>query len=196
MTDDTTGAQGLLEEERQFLRDVALLAVETAVRGRPALDPADLDSLASEAGIDLEPRLNSHRGAFVTLTTAGRLRGCIGYIEGIKPLIGAVADNGRSAAIGDPRFAPVTPGELPDIQIEVSALTPMKPVPGPEEIVIGRHGVVLVKGGRRAVFLPQVAPEQGWDRDTTLTHLAIKAGLEPDAWRQGTEFLVFEADVF
>ena len=196
MTDDTAGALGLLDEEKTFLRDVAQRAVEAAARGRPGLDPAGLAALAVEAGIDLDPRLNSHRGAFVTLTTAGQLRGCIGYIEGIKPLVEAVADNGRSAAVGDPRFAPVTSGELPDIQIEVSALTPMEPVAGPGDIIIGRHGVILVKGGRRAVFLPQVAPEQGWDRDTTLTHLALKAGLEADAWRQGAEFLVFEADVF
>ncbi len=191
-----TDAQGLLDQEKTFLRDIARRSVEAAVHGRPALDQDQLVALAGKAGIDLDPRLNSHRGAFVTLTTDGRLRGCIGYIEGIKPLVNAVADNGRSAAIGDPRFAPVTSGELPDIHIEVSALTPMEPVAGPEEIVIGRHGVILVKEDRRAVFLPQVAPEQGWDRDTTLTHLAIKAGLDPDAWREGAEFLVFEADVF
>jgi AMMECR1 domain-containing protein len=75
-------------------------------------------------------------------------------------------------------------------------LTSLVPVAGPEEIVIGRHGIVLSKGGRKSVFLPQVAPEQGWDRETTLTHLALKAGLGPDAWREGCEFLVFEADVF
>ncbi|MEN8006075.1 MAG: AmmeMemoRadiSam system protein A [Candidatus Krumholzibacteriota bacterium] len=193
MTTDKTGARDLLEEERLFLREMARQAVEAAVHGRPAPDAA---ALAAESGIDLDPRLNSHRGAFVTLTSGGRLRGCIGYIEGIKPLVDAVADNGRSAAVRDPRFAPVSPGELPEIHIEVSALTPMVPVAGPGDIVIGRHGVVLVKEGRRAVFLPQVAPEQGWDVDTTLTHLALKAGLEADAWRQGAEFLVFEADVF
>ena len=196
MTYDTPGTPGLPDEEKIFLRDVAQRAVEGAALGRPALDPIAVAALADDAGINLDPRLNAHRGVFVTLTTAGRLRGCIGYIEGIKPLVNAVADNGRSAAVGDPRFAPVTSGELPDIHIEISALTPMEPVTGPGEIVIGRHGVVLVKEGRRAVFLPQVAPEQGWDRDTTLTHLALKAGLEADAWRQGAEFLVFEADVF
>jgi len=173
--------------------DIARLAVEAAVRGGPA---PDTRALAAERGLDLEPRLASRRGAFVTLTAAGRLRGCIGYIEGINPLVDAVADNGRSAAVADPRFDPVSEKELAHLEIEVSALTPLVEISGPEEIVIGRHGVVLVKAGRRAVFLPQVAVEQGWDRDTTLTHLALKAGLGPEGWRQGSEFLVFEADVF
>ncbi len=193
MKDDTQAVLRLNDQEKRFLRDVARHAVEAAVRNQPAPDP---HTLAAEAEIDLSPSLTAHRGAFVTLTQAGRLRGCIGFIEGFKPLVDAVADNGRSAAVGDPRFSPVTVAELGEIHIEVSALTPLRPVAGPEDIVIGRHGVILVKEGRRAVFLPQVAPEQGWDRDTTLTHLALKAGLGPDAWRQGAEFLVFEADVF
>jgi len=183
----------LNDQDKRFLRNVARRAVEAAVRNQPAPDP---QTLATEAGINISPGLTAHRGAFVTLTKAGRLRGCIGYIEGIKPLLDTVADNGRSAAVEDPRFSPVTPEELAEIHIEVSALTSLVSIAGPEEIVIGRHGVVLVKGGRRSVFLPQVAPEQGWDRDTTLTHLALKAGLEPEGWRQGAEFLVFEADVF
>ncbi len=193
MTDDTVEKGHLNDEEKQFLRQVARQAVEAAASNLPPPDPGDL---ATEAGIDIQRCLGDHRGAFVTLTRDGRLRGCIGYIEGIKPLVQAVADNGRSAAVADPRFPPVTPRELADICIEISALTPLTPVSGPEEIIIGRHGVILAKQGRRAVFLPQVASEQGWDRDTTLTHLALKAGLEPDSWRQGADFLVFEAEVF
>jgi AmmeMemoRadiSam system protein A len=192
-SDAGNGSRILLPEERAFLREVARKAVEAAVYGLPAPDPA---VMAAGAGIDLDPRLNAPRGAFVTLTVDGNLRGCIGYIEGLKPLADAVADNGRSAAVRDPRFRPVGPQELPDLQIEISALTPLRPVAGPSEITIGRHGVVLVKNGRRAVFLPQVAPEQGWDRETTLTQLALKAGLGPDAWRKDAEFLVFEAEVF
>jgi len=183
----------LEEREKKFLREIARQAVTAAVKDLP---PPDTRRLATEAGIDLAPRLTVRRGAFVTLTLAGRLRGCIGYIEGIKSLIDAVADNGRSAAVADPRFPPVTPAELAEIHIEVSALTQPVPVAGPEDIIIGRHGVILVKDGRRAVFLPQVAPEQGWDRDTTLDQLALKAGLRQDAWRRGADFLVFEADVF
>lgn len=193
MTGEVPIRAELDDREREFLRKVARQAVEAAVHGRPGPDP---ESLAAAEGLTLGPRLGSPGGAFVTLTKGGRLRGCIGFIEAIEPLARAVAENGRSAAVRDPRFPPVAPGELPEIEIEISALTPLEPVAGPEDIVLGRHGVVLVKDGRRAVFLPQVAVEQGWDRETMLTQLAVKAGLEPDAWRHGAEFLVFEADVF
>jgi len=189
----TGSADKLSSKEKRFLKDVARHAVEAAVKRQ---SPKDFLTMAAESGIELSGALTAHRGAFVTLTMSGELRGCIGYIEGFKPLVDAVAENGRSAAVSDSRFSPVTDGELADIDIEVSALTPLVPVAGPEEIVIGRHGIVLSKGGRKSVFLPQVAPEQGWDRETTLTHLALKAGLGPDAWREGCEFLVFEADVF
>lgn len=193
MTADLADGLLLTPPEKRFLREVALRSVEAAARDLPGLAPREL---AASLDIDLEPRLSTPRGAFVTLTMAGRLRGCIGEIEGRRPLVDAVAENGRNAAVKDPRFPPVSSDELETIEIEVSALTPLEAVDGPSEIVIGRHGVVLVKGPRRAVFLPQVAPEQGWDRDTTLTQLALKAGLGPDQWRQDTEFLVFEAEVF
>jgi len=193
MSSDIPSGDRLTDPEKGFLLLVARRAVEAAVRGEPSPDPGKM-ALAAE--IELAPRLSACGGAFVTLTIEGRLRGCIGYIEGIKPLVDAVAENGRSAAIRDPRFPSVTEKELGDIELEVSALTPLVPVARPQEIIIGRHGILLVKEGRRSVFLPQVAPEQGWDLDTTLTHLALKAGLGPDDWRTGAEFLVFEADVF
>ena len=98
--------------------------------------------------------------------------------------------------MADPRFLPVTTGDLPGLDLELSVLTPLTAVTGPGDIIIGRHGIVLAKGARRAVFPPQVATEQGWDLATTLTHLALKAGLGPDDWRTGTDFLVFEAVVF
>jgi AmmeMemoRadiSam system protein A len=170
MADESAASMKLEEKEKEFLREIARQAVAAAVQDLPR---PDTRRLASEAGIDLAPRLTARRGAFVTLTRAGKLRGCIGYIEGVKPLVEAVVDNGRSAAVGDPRFPPVSTAELAEIHIEISALTPLVPVAGPEEITIGRHGVVLAKDGRRAVFLPQVATEQGWDRDTTLEQLAL-----------------------
>ena len=100
------------------------------------------------------------------------------------------------SAFEDPRFSPVTAKELPDLEVEISVLTPMKPVSGPNEIVVGRDGVLLRKGGRSAVFLPQVAPEQGWGRDEMLSHLSQKAGLPPNAWREGASFQTFQAIVF
>ena len=182
----------LSSAERAYLLQLARAAVSAAARDEEPPDPA---ALAAAQGVELSEELTAQRGAFVTLTSAGKLRGCIGYIEGIKSLIEAVADNGRSAAVSDPRFAPVEAAELAQISIEISALTPLRPVSGPEAIEIGRHGIVLSRGPAKAVFLPQVATEQGWDRDTTLTHLALKAGLGPDGWKSGAEFAIFEAEI-
>ena len=183
----------LTPSEKAFLRELAGAAVEAAVTGGPLPDAA---ALAAARDLDLAGNLLQKRGAFVTLHLDGRLRGCIGYIEGVKPLVEAVIDNGRSAAVHDPRFRPVTAAELPRLELEISALTPLRPVRTPEEIELGRHGIVLAKGGARAVFLPQVAPEQGWDLHTTLGHLALKAGLGPQGWQEGARFEVFEAEVF
>ncbi len=183
----------LTQPQREFLLQVARLAVTSAAEGTAA---PNVNTLAAEAGLTLDGALGEHRGAFDTLTTRGQLRGCIGYIEGFKPLAQAVADNGRSAAVGDPRFQSVSPEELSGLDIEVSALTPLANVNSHREIQVGKHGVLLEKNGRQSVFLPQVATEQGWDLSTTLTHLALKAGLGPDDWRQGAVFRVFEAEVF
>jgi AmmeMemoRadiSam system protein A len=111
----------------------------------------------------------------------------------LATLVGAMA---LQSAFEDPRFPAVTLREVPDLQIEISVLTPMEPVAGPEAIRVGRDGVLLQKGGRSAVFLPQVAPEQGWGRDEMLNHLSMKAGLDASAWRTGARFSTFQALVF
>jgi AmmeMemoRadiSam system protein B/AmmeMemoRadiSam system protein A len=139
----------------------------------------------------LEPR-----GVFVTLKKRGNLRGCIGRMTPDRPLAALVGAMALQAAFEDPRFSPVTMKELPDLEIEISVLTPMQPVSGPGAIVVGRDGVLLQKGKRSAVFLPQVAPEQGWGRDEMLDHLAMKAGLPSGAWREGAQFSTFQALVF
>jgi len=149
-----------------------------------------------ELGIEITPAMKQVMGAFVTLHAHGKLRGCIGEIEPHRPLYQAVMANAINAGTKDYRFPSVTLNEIPDLEFEISALTPPQPVEKPEEIVIGKHGMTIEKAGRRAVFLPQVAPEQGWDRDTTLDHLCLKAGLSPNAWRENTAFTVFEAVVF
>ena len=193
MTDKTDHGDRLSEEEKTFLREIAGLAVAAAVRKE---SPPEAELLARDRNVDLKGRLSHSRGAFVTLTLHGNLRGCIGYIQGIKSLVDAVSDNGRSAAVADPRFRPVSEEELADLHFEISALTPLRSVNGPEDIRVGVHGILLSKGGRQAVFLPQVATEQNWDLETTLSQLALKAGLAPDGWTSGAEFQVFEAEVF
>jgi len=142
------------------------------------------------------PILREPRGVFVTLKKRGDLRGCIGRMVPDRPLAELVGAMALQSAFEDPRFSPVTSRELADLEIEISVLTPMKPVSGPNDIVVGRDGVLLQKGGRSAVFLPQVAPEQGWGRDEMLNHLSQKAGLPAGAWRDGASFLTFQAIVF
>jgi len=137
-------------------------------------------------------------GAFVTLNdrATGALRGCIGEIMPMRPLAEAVAARAVDSALRDPRFSPVSERELGGIRVEVSALTPPRPVASWRDIVLGRDGMTLEKGRAFAVFLPQVAPEQGWDLETTLSYLSQKAGLSADAWRDGAKFETFQAEVF
>ena len=135
-------------------------------------------------------------GVFVTLKKHGDLRGCIGSIIGVEPLYKGVIDNTINAASHDPRFQPVSAKEEPEIEIEISILTPPKEVRSYEDIRLGRDGIILEKEGKRALFLPQVAPEQGWDLQTTLAHLSRKAWLPADAWMEGARFQTFQAHVF
>ncbi|MCX6998355.1 MAG: AmmeMemoRadiSam system protein B [Kiritimatiellaeota bacterium] len=176
------------EDQKQLLRLARQTLEYHFLKNREAT-PADL-------GIEITAAMRQTMGAFVTLKERGELRGCIGEIFPKRPLFEAVMDHARNAALHDPRFRPVAAVELPQLEFEISALTPPRPVASYHEIVIGRHGMVLTKRGRSAVFLPQVAPEQGWDLPITLTYLAQKAGLRADDWKEGAEYLVFEAIVF
>jgi len=135
------------------------------------------------------------RGVFVTVHKGENLRGCIGYIEPITSCVEAVRDNAVSACARDPRFPPVQKKELDEISIEISVLTPPVPIASWKEIHLGTHGIILEKSHHRSVFLPQVAPEQGWDLETTLMYLSLKAGLPADGWKDA-RFKVFEAQVF
>ncbi|HNV01900.1 MAG TPA: AmmeMemoRadiSam system protein B [Vicinamibacterales bacterium] len=143
------------------------------------------------------PKLLREAGAFVTIRKRGELRGCIGRIQPEGPLIGLVARLGLESALKDTRFQPVHRSELKDLEFEVSVLTPPVPVASPGDVVPGRDGVILRVGDRSAVFLPQVATEQGWGREELLDRLAEKAGLRPRAWRgKNASLLTFQADVF
>ena len=150
----------------------------------------------------VEGNLAAPAGVFVTINNRGakakkegRLRGCIGTMEPTGPLADAIVEAAVSAA-HDPRFAELAASELQEVEVEISVLSPMHPVAGPDAIVLGKHGVLLSKAGRRAVFLPQVATETGWDLATFLSSLSQKAGLAPDAWKSGARFEVFTAQVF
>jgi AmmeMemoRadiSam system protein B/AmmeMemoRadiSam system protein A len=175
-----------------------------------ALARATLESYLSHDGSIAEWYATPHddsvfrarAGAFVTLNhegkkpaDPGRLRACMGVIEARQPLEQAVVQAAVWAA-QDPRFPRLEAGELDDLELEVSILSASHPVPGPEAITIGTHGIILSKGGHRALFLPQVATEQGWDLETTLDHLARKAGMPAEGWRRGATFEVFTAQVF
>lgn len=185
--------------EKQTLMRLARASLNAAVK-RGAYDAAPL------AALELGASLKRKAGAFVTLkcklgpdfTCTGRghdLRGCIGSIAPTEAVAATVAQRAASAALEDPRFPKVGLGELAFIEVEVSVLTPPRPVAGPEQFQVGRHGVILRKDGHGATYLPQVAPEQGWDRETTLRHLSEKAGLGQDGWR-GAKLQVYEAIVF
>lgn len=176
--------------EKDYLLGLARDTLARVLRGEEPPDPRTFPAGVSASKMALTC------GVFVTLNKGGNLRGCIGHIVGRDPLARGVISNAISAARHDPRFPPVTLDELGDLHIEISVLTPLEEVSGPEQIEVGRHGVVLERAGKRAVFLPQVAPEWGWDRDTMLDRLSMKAGLPREAWRSGTTFQVFEALVF
>ncbi|HHH38246.1 MAG TPA: AmmeMemoRadiSam system protein B [Sedimenticola sp.] len=186
------GATALTRGDMELLHRLAVMGIEQAVLGADADRERRLKRLEER----LPAALKRPAGAFVTLKEEGQLRGCIGYIAPVKPLYRAVLENGYNAARRDYRFQPVNADELPALEVEVSVLTPPRPIPSWRDFRVGEQGIILEKGGRRAVFLPEVAREQGWDREQTLSHLARKAGLPADAWREGARFQVFESRTF
>ncbi len=145
-----------------------------------------------------DPLLKEKRGVFVTLNKGRQLRGCIGYIMPMEQLFRAVSKMAIEAATGDPRFTPVTKDELSQLEIEISVLSVPKRIHKPDDIILGTHGVIVRKGGRGGVFLPQVATETGWTKEQFMRELCSqKAGLPEDAWKdQDTELYTFSAQVF
>ncbi len=142
--------------------------------------------------------LLEHRGAFVSLhqRESRDLRGCLGELLPRLPLVESVAEMAIAAATRDPRFPAVTVEELPELQIEISALTPLYPI-RPEQVQVGVHGLMIVKGQRKSLLLPHVALVYGWDREDYLGNLCLKAGLEMDDWRSdNVELLAFETEVW
>ena len=177
---------GLSDEDKKLLLEIARTTIEKRVKGESAPEFNVTSAI-----------LNEHRGAFVTINKHGQLRGCIGYIEPVKPLFLTVREMAESAALNDPRFSPVTESELKNIEIEISALTPLKRIDDVDEIEVGVHGIYIKRGYYSGLLLPQVATEYGWDRPTFLEHTCMKAGLPTDAWQEkDIEIYIFSADIF
>lgn len=155
-----------------------------------------LNSETAPLGRDFDPALKRKQGAFVTLRKKEDLRGCIGHMDNDRPLCETIGSMALQAAFNDPRFRPLTVDELPEIEIEISILTPDKKIENVEEIIPGRDGVLLKKEKRQAVFLPQVATERSWNRYQLLDNLCIKAGLKIGSWKKDSELYIFQAIIF
>ncbi len=175
------------EVAAELLR-IARDAVTAAATRRGARRSA-VDVGAAEASTAVRPvspaassELDQPGAAFVTLTEHGSLRGCIGSLAADEPLARAVASAGASAAVRDPRFVPVTERELPSIHIDVSVLGPAIPLRDPTAFRPGIDGIIVVRDGRRALFLPEVATDQGWGAEEMLDAVCEKAGLNRHAW--------------
>ncbi len=184
-----------LEQRRTLLR-TAHEAILSALDRRPLPEVPPLP-----------PGLSDPRGVFTTLYLRGdlpgdlagdlgrQLRGCVGYAVPISPLYRAVAETARAAAFDDSRFLPVTMEEALKLEVSLSVLSRLFPI-HPEEVEVGRHGLVVSLGARRGLLLPQVTVEHGWDRETFLEQTCRKAGLPLDAWRKGATVEAFTAEVF
>ncbi len=181
------GAGGELSAEaRQALLQLARRSIEAAVQREP------LPSLPGGPPVLSEPR-----GAFVTIKRQQRLRGCIGYTQPIGPLAEVVQKVAVAAALDDPRFRPVVPSELSELDLEISVLSMPELLSDPSQIAVGRHGLIIQKGSMSGLLLPQVATEYGWDRETFLAEVSRKAGLAPTAWKErDAKLYTFTAEVF
>jgi AmmeMemoRadiSam system protein A len=177
---------GLTDEEKQELHRIARAVIESRCRGKslPGVSPST-------------EKLAEGRGAFVCIYKQGMLRGCIGSLDASDPLYKTVEEMAQAAAFRDPRFRPVTEEELPYLNLEISVLTPLEEVNNPEDVEVGRHGIMIRKGMLSGLLLPQVASERNWNRITFLEETCRKAGLPRDAWKdKDAKIYVFSADVF
>lgn len=181
LPDSFEGEYSLLE--RKILLDLARRAIDSTLAGRD---------------VDLSPptpHLAEKRGAFTSLHLEGQLRGCVGYVMPEYPLYRTVGETAVAAAFHDPRFYQVTPEEAQQLKIEISVLTVPEPI-APEDVVVGKHGLIVSHRGRRGLLLPQVPQEHDWDRLMFLAQTCLKAGLPADVWKNGATVEAFTAEVF
>ncbi len=177
----------LTPAEKQELLKVARQSVETAVREKKVYSPP----------ADEPEALRTPRGAFVTLKENGNLRGCIGYMSPLKPLVETVRDVAAYAALEDRRFRPVGESELGLLEYEISVLSPLRRVEDINQIHVGQHGLLIRKGEYEGVLLPQVPTEEGWNRNTFLEQVCVKAGLPEQSWKdEDADLFMFSALVF
>ncbi|HEX4440814.1 MAG TPA: AmmeMemoRadiSam system protein A [Thermoanaerobaculia bacterium] len=183
MTDRTA----LTSDARRALLGLARGTLEAHFRGEP---PPRLSS-------DRSDTFGQARGLFVTLRRGEDLRGCIGTVAARGEITRIVSEYALRAALEDPRFPPLSAEELAGLTIEISVLGAPREIAGPEDVAIGRDGLIVEAGGRRGLLLPQVATEWGFDAATFVAEVCRKAGLPPDAWRaEGTRLWAFGAEVF
>jgi len=171
------------QEERAALLQLAHEAILAALENRerrPFLPTEHLSEL---------------RGAFTTVYSQGKLRGCVGYPSAVSPLYKTVIETAQSAAFEDPRFVPVSLAEAKELKISISVLSPVAPICA-EDVVVSRHGLIISEGVFRGLLLPQVPVEHGWDRITFLEQTCRKAGLPLNAWKSGAKVEAFTAEVF
>ena len=173
------------QEEERAMTAMARAALEKLLNGE-----------ALPKFVPQSNRLKESSGVFVTLKSRGQLRGCIGYVEGRKPLYQAIPAMAAAAAFEDPRFPPLAKNELAGLKIEVTILSPLHKVKDFDEIEVGRHGILVKSGFNQGLLLPQVAAEENWDRKAFLKHACLKAGLDPDDFRkESVEVYTFEGAV-
>ena len=172
------------EADERPLLAIARQALEARVAGDP---PPRVDCIGA---------LALRCGAFVSIHNGDELRGCLGRLTPTSPLGATLVYLGGAVADSDPRFPPVLLDELRWLHLEISLLTPERPVSSIDEITVGQHGIVVEHGRSRGLLLPQVATEFGWDSETFVQHACMKAGLPQHAWKAGARILVFEARIF
>ena len=175
----------ITEEERGSFLELARKTVAAAAQGYPLPPVPDGEAFRRKGGV------------FVTLKKNGMLRGCIGHFRGYMSLGETVVKMAAAAAVDDPRFISVSPDEVADLTISISLLSPMTRTDA-EDVEVGTHGVYVRSGPYSGTLLPQVAAEEGWDREALLSHTCMKAGLHPDAWRSSgdLELFTYTAEVF
>ncbi|MDP6924669.1 MAG: AmmeMemoRadiSam system protein A [Candidatus Scalindua sp.] len=176
------------EKDKKTLLSIARESIKSAIADTPS------DQTETEV---ISPELKEKSGAFVTLRTHGKLRGCIGRMTSDIPLYELVSEMAVSAAKEDPRFSQIKPSDLEDLKIDISALSPLQIIDDPLDFELGIHGIYIKKGSSNGCFLPQVATETGWTKEEFLSKCcSMKAGLSSDAWKKrGIDVYIFTSEI-